>query len=153
MGNFVNGERTTSASPETVWKLLIDVENWPKTFTPHLKEAHLEGSVRLNGSGWVRTKLPPVRSTFTVNSVTPGRQWSWRGKLMWLTMNFNHRCQPINGGTRIVFDVDLTGPFAGLIRPVSRLTYRPQMERALDLLVEQAEKQTPTSGPSGKTTG
>ena len=140
LGNFVTGTRETGAAIETVWGLLIDVEAWPETFTPHLREAHLDGGVEVGAEGWVQTKLPLPRSSFTVTSVEPGRRWSWRGQVLWLTMDFDHRCEPTDNGTRVTFDVDLTGPMSSAIRPVARLTYRPQMERALDLLVEHAER-------------
>jgi hypothetical protein len=58
-----------------------------------------------------------------------GRSWA-----------FDHRIEVTESGARIEFDVDLNGPLAGIVRPVARLTYRPQMERALDLLSQQAER-------------
>jgi hypothetical protein len=74
-----------------------------------------------------------------VTSVEEGRHWAWQGKLLWLTMDFDHRCQPTDTGCRVTFDVNLDGPLGSLVRPVARLIYKPQMERALDLLVRQAE--------------
>jgi hypothetical protein len=139
MGNFVVGSRDAAASVASVWDLLVDVDRWPETFTPHLKAAHLDGRLQVGATGWVQTKLPLPRSSFVVTSVEEGRRWSWHGKLLWLTMDFDHRCQPTDTGCCVTFDVNLDGPLGSLVRPVARLTYRPQMERALDLLVQQAE--------------
>lgn len=36
VGNFVEGARTTTADATAVWSVLIDVDRWPDTFTPHL---------------------------------------------------------------------------------------------------------------------
>ena len=142
MGNFVDGTRTTTAKPEVVWDLLVDVDRWPNTFTPHLKQARLDGAVEVGATGWVQSKLPLPRSTFSITSVEDGRSWAWRGKVLWLTMDFDHRCEPVETGCRITFDVDLSGPLAGLVRPIARLSYRPQMNRALDLLVTTAERRS-----------
>ena len=142
MGNFVEGRRDTSASSEAVWVLLADVDLWPQTFTPHLKGAHLDGPLEVGATGWVQTKLPLPRSSFTVTSVEEGRGWRWQGKLLWLTMGFGHHCESIESGCRVTFDVDLDGPLAGVVRPMARLIYRPQMERALDLLIQRAESPT-----------
>lgn len=139
MGNFVTGSRDAATSVATLWHVLVDVDRWPQTFTPHLKAAHLDGRVQVGATGWVQTKLPLPRSPFVVTSVDEGRQWAWRGKLLWLTMDFDHRCQATDIGCRVTFDVSLDGPLGGLVRPVARLVYRPQMERALDLLVQRAE--------------
>ena len=139
MGNFVYGSRETTAAVEAIWTLLVDVDRWPETFTPHLKEAHLDGPLRQGATGWVKTRLPLPRSMFTVTEIDDGTRWAWRGKLLWLTMDFDHRCEPAESGTRVVFDVDLTGTLAGLVRPLARLSYRPQMERALDLLIQPSE--------------
>ncbi len=140
MGSFVEGVRETTASCDAVWSLLVDVERWPQTFTPHLTAARLEGPLETGTTGWVKTKLPLPRSPFTVTSVDDGRSWGWQGQLLWLTMTFDHRCESTRDGCRVVFDVDLEGPLAGAIRPLARRVYRPQMERALDLLVEHAAR-------------
>ena len=92
MGNFVVGSRDVAASVATVWDLLVNVDLWPETFTPHLKAAHVDGRVQVGATGWVQTKLPLPRSSFVVTSVEEGRRWAWQGKLLWLTMDFDHRC-------------------------------------------------------------
>jgi hypothetical protein len=140
MGNFVTGSRIIGAAPERVWDLLVAVDRWPSTFTPHLREAHLDGELAVGATGWVRTRLPLPRSAFEVTALDPGRSWAWRGDLLWLTLDFNHRVEAEGiVGTRVTFDLDLNGRGAVLVRPLGRLLYGRQMQRALDLLVEHAE--------------
>lgn len=139
MGNFVTGERKTSADSTTLWDLLVDVPGWPAAFTPHLKEAHIEGAVAPGVTGWVKTRLPLPRAAFRVTRVEAGESWAWQGKLLWLTMDFDHRLSQVDKGSVVMFDVDLVGPLGWALRPLARLVYRPQMERALDLLVAEAE--------------
>lgn len=127
----MEGRRDTAASSEAVWGLLADVDLWPRTLTPHLKAAHLNGPLEGGATGWVQTKLPLPRSSFTVTSVEEGRGWAWRGKFLWLTMDFDHSCEPIETGCRVILDVNLDGPLARVVRPMARLINRPQMERAL----------------------
>lgn len=139
VGNLVEGTRNIEARTSRVWELLVDVEGWPDTFTPHLKEAHLDGALQPGATGWIRTGLPMPRSSFTVSAVDDGRSWAWQGRLLWLTMDYDHRCEPTDTGSKVTFEVSLNGPLAALVRPLASLIYRPQMNRALDLLVANAE--------------
>lgn len=144
MGNFLEGSRETSARPEVVWDILADVDAWPETFAPHLEEAHLEGGIEVGAKGWVQTRIPIPRSHFVVTSVEERRSWTWTGKIMWLTMRFGHIVEAIDDSrTRILFDIDVDGPMAGVFRPLFRLQYRPNMNLALDRLVREAEKRGP----------
>lgn len=143
MGNFLQASRETSADPDVVWDILANVEAWPETFTPHLEEAYLAGEIEVGTKGWVQTKVPIPRSHFEIASVEKGRSWAWAGKILWLTMRFDHVVDPIDDSrTRVLFDVDLDGPMAGLLRPLFRLQYRPNMNLALDTLVAEAEKRS-----------
>lgn len=139
MGNLVHGSRDTTASCDAVWDLLADVDRWPNTFARHLKRARLEGPLEPGTTAVVENRSPPTRTTFTVHSVSPGRRFAWSGTIMGLTMDFDHRCEPTEGGSRVIFDVDLDGPLAGVVRSVVRPVYDPKMQRALDLLVHLAE--------------
>jgi hypothetical protein len=56
MGNLVEGTRDIEASASRVWELLIDVEGWPESLTPHLKEAHLDGALEPGATGWIRPR-------------------------------------------------------------------------------------------------
>ena len=140
MGNLAHGSRETTASCDSVWDLLADVDRWPTTFARHLKQARLDGPLETGTTAVVENRSPPTRTTFTVHSVSPGRRFGWSGTIMGLTMDFDHRCESTEGGgCRVVFDVDLDGPLAGLIRPIVRPLYEPKMQRALDLLIQLAE--------------
>jgi hypothetical protein len=141
MGNFLTGTREANARPGVVWDILTDVDAWPRTFTPHLSEARLDGDVEVGAEGWVQARLPIPRSGFEVTAVEEGRSWAWRGKVLWLTMDFDHIVEPIDGSnTRITFDIGLDGPLAALFRPLFRLQYKPNLEVALDRLVEVSEQ-------------
>ena len=142
MGNFLVGSRETTASPQVVWAILANVDAWPDTFTPYLREAHLDGDIAVGSKGWVQTKIPIPKSHFEITSVDAGRSWAWTGKIMWLTMRFDHVVEPIGDSrTRIFFDVDVDGPMSRVLRPLFRLQYRPNMNLALDTLVAEAERQ------------
>lgn len=141
MGNFLKATRETSADPAVVWNILADVDAWPDTFTPHLKEAHLDGDIEVGTKGWVQTRIPIPRSHFEITRVKHGESWAWTGKIMWLTMRFDHVVETIDDSqTRILFDVDVDGAMAAAFRPLLRLQYRPNMNLALDTLVAEAEK-------------
>lgn len=83
------------------------------------------------------TEEPSDAVVLRVDRVVPGR---WTGKISWMTLGFDHSVEPTDDGSRITFDVDLDGPLAGVMRPLLRPPYLSQMNRALDNLVETAEK-------------
>lgn len=139
MGNFVEGSRETTASTEALWLVLADVSRWPETFAPHLRQAGLDGPLKVGETGWVQTKIPIPKSRFVITAVDERRSWTWQGRILWLTMTFDHALEPTETGSRVVFDVDLDGVLARIVRPAFRLVYRPNMERALDMLVREAE--------------
>ena len=125
-----------------VWEILADVNNWPSNFTPYLKEAHLDGGIEVGAKGWVQTRIPIPKAPFEISAVVPEKSWAWTGKILWLTMTFDHIVEATSDGTRVTFDVDLDGPLASVFRPLFRLQYRPNMETALDGLVAEAERRS-----------
>jgi Polyketide cyclase / dehydrase and lipid transport len=139
MGNLVHGSRQTTASCEAVWEILADVASWPDTFALHLKRARLSGPLEKGVTAVVENRSPPTKTTFTVHSFSPGRSFAWDGRILWLTLHFDHRCETTDAGCLVIFDVDLNGAFAGVIRPLVRPAYDPKMQRALDLLARLAE--------------
>jgi hypothetical protein len=78
-----------------------------------------------------------------VSAVDDGRSWEWQGRLLWPTLDHDHRCEPTDTGSNVTFEVSLNGPLAALVRPLASLIYRPQMNRALDLLVAIGEGTLP----------
>ena len=78
MGLTPSVERRIGAPPEAVWRVLIDVEQWPQ-WGPSVRRAQLsDGSTLLTAGarGTVWTALGPALP-FRVTTFDPGRRWDW----------------------------------------------------------------------------
>ena len=78
MGLIPSVERRIGAPPEVVWRVLIDVEQWPQ-WGPSVRRAQLSdgGTLLTAGArGTVRTALGPTLP-FSITAFDPGRRWDW----------------------------------------------------------------------------
>ena len=71
-------DRFIAAPPQQVWRLLVDVGEWPR-WGPSVRRAELHGgaqelSAGARGTVWTRAG---VRLPFTVTEFEPGRRWNW----------------------------------------------------------------------------
>lgn len=85
-------------SPESVWRLLVDVENWP-TWNPDIKAVRTEGALAEGnrfrwkaGLGWISS---------TIRKVEPPHVLGWTGTTFSIKAAHVYRLTPIDGGTRV----------------------------------------------------
>ena len=100
--------QTQSAPPDTVWRLLVEIDAWP-LWGPTVTRARLDdGSDRIRGgsTGTVTTPLG-LRVPFVVTDFVEGRRWSWRVAGVPAT---SHRVAEVGAGTRVTFGVPLWAP-------------------------------------------
>jgi hypothetical protein len=136
VGNFVTGTRLTATHLGTLAGCRAMARHFHAT--PQARASGGRPSCRSHRL--VHTQIPLPKSPFEVTAVDAGTSWAWRGDILWLTLDFNHVVEPEGDGTRITFDLNLNGRGAALVRRLGRILYGRQMRRALDLLVEQAER-------------
>jgi uncharacterized protein YndB with AHSA1/START domain len=96
-------DRRIAAPSAAVWRLLADVEEWPR-WGPSVRGAQLEsgGSELTAGAqGTVRTALG-VTLPFTITDFDPGRRWGWTVAGLPGT---GHQVTDVPGGCRVRFEV------------------------------------------------
>lgn len=96
-------EREIPAPPDVVWRLLVDVDQWPR-WGPSVHRAALDdGSTRISagaqGTVWTAVGVP-VR--FVITEFEPGRRWAW--KVAGVTAT-GHEVRAAGSGCRVRFDV------------------------------------------------
>ncbi|WP_406816481.1 SRPBCC family protein [Mycobacterium sp. M23085] len=96
-------DKDIAAAPAAVWRLLVDVDAWPK-WGPTISGARLDEpytELGLHVTGTVQTSLL-VSVPFVVTEFEPGRSWAWRVAGVPAT---RHRVDPMGDGARASIDV------------------------------------------------
>lgn len=96
-------DRSMPVAPETAWRLLVDVDEWPG-WGPSVRRAALDDgstviSAGAQGTVWTAVGFP-VR--FAITDFEPGRRWAWNVGGITAT---GHEVLPAPGGCRVRFDV------------------------------------------------
>lgn len=147
--HYIEGSREVAASPETVWALLAKPERWHDTITPYIKWIRMNGPLQVGTTALVRTRVPPLRSSWVVTCFEEGRRWSWRGRVLGLSVIYHHIVEPTDTGSRITLRVEADGRVAEAMRKMLRRLNLPQMETALGLIKELAEAEVEAARGKG----
>lgn len=97
-GVMLTVDRVIAAPPAAVWKLLVDLDAWPK-WGPTIRGARLDEphkQLALAATGVVQTSLL-VSVPFVVTEFDPGRRWAWKVAGIPAT---RHRVDRVDGGAR-----------------------------------------------------
>ncbi|MFZ6749017.1 SRPBCC family protein [Undibacterium sp. Ren11W] len=105
-----------SASPETIFGIYEDVQNW-HTWDPDTKQAYLEGPFRVGSRGRI---TPPkgmsVPMLFT--QVEPGRCFTVESKIPLFCMLFEHELVATPGATEVIHRVTFSGLLSFVLGPM-----------------------------------
>ena len=88
------------------WSALADVAAWP-SWAPHIMGARVSppGPVRADAVGTFRFR-PVGRSRFTMTEFDPPRSWTWTGRAIGVTIDYQHRFETVSPETtRLVWVV------------------------------------------------
>lgn len=119
-----------SAPPELVWRVTVDVEQWPQ-WSPAIQSVKLlgEGPFAVGTRALIKQKAM-APAVWTVNDLTPGRSFSWETRKRGMRMVGTHEVIPIEHGTHSILSLEITGPLGLLLLPVLSLavTYALSIE-------------------------
>jgi uncharacterized protein YndB with AHSA1/START domain len=108
MSPLFSVSRTLAAPPDEVWRLLVEVENWPR-WGPTVSQVRLDHSGGRIHEGSTGMVVPPigVPLPFRVTDFVEGHRWSWRVAGVPAT---SHRIEAVGAGTRVTFGVPWWAP-------------------------------------------
>jgi Polyketide cyclase / dehydrase and lipid transport len=107
---------TTKASPETIFRIYEDVENW-HTWDPDTKRATLNGEFQAGSRG----RLVPTKGSavpMILTKAVPGKCFTVESKIPLFHMVFEHELAPKSGTTEIIHRVTLTGLLTFVLGPM-----------------------------------
>ncbi|MGI9125830.1 MAG: SRPBCC family protein [Mycobacterium sp.] len=98
----VSVDRRIAAAPAEVWRLLVDIRQWPN-WGPSVRSAELDGGGWELGPGSRGTVCTAVgvRLPFTVTRFDSGRRWNWSVAGIPAT---GHEVVECAGGCRVTFE-------------------------------------------------
>ncbi|MDL4818075.1 SRPBCC family protein [Actinomadura opuntiae] len=103
------------AAPETVWKLLKDVERWPDMTASMSRVELLDGPLPEGSRARVRQPGMPA-AVWTVTAFTENENFTWQSRSPGVTTTGGHEVRPRpSGGTTVRLTLDQTGPLAPLV--------------------------------------
>jgi hypothetical protein len=106
----------TALAPEAVWRVLEDMENWPRWDTS-MEEVTLEGPFAVGTRVTMKpTGQDPITSVIT--AATENERYADETDLGDVVLRFSHTLTRLpQGGTRIIHRLEISGPKAAELGP------------------------------------
>jgi len=105
----------TTAPPETIWKVLTDVEHW-RNWTPTVLEVKPLTNTELKVGARYRVTQPKLRpAIYEVTECVPHRAFTWVQRLPGGVMIADHRLVPRNGRTEVELSFTSNGLLANIV--------------------------------------
>ncbi len=138
--------RSTTASPETVWRLWSDPNNWSR-WNSGIRSAQVDGPIADGSRGKMTTSHGSTHAV-TFHNVVEGRGFSMSMAGAPLTrLTFNCEIEPDGRGSRIAQSVSVTGPLGSLFGLIMGNEMAKHFVPVLEDLARAAESQP--ASPSG----
>ncbi len=114
-----------NASPEAVWRILADVETWPRWTESILTARRLDaGELSVGSRTEVRQPRLPT-TVWTVTELIPGRRFTWQASSPGVTTTGSHELIDRTGSVTLGLGISQTGPLGWLFgRATARLARR-----------------------------
>ena len=133
--------RSTVASPETVWRVWSDPDNW-STWNSGIRAAKLAGPLANGVKGEMTTSRGSVHDV-TFHGVVRGRCFSMSmAGPPFTTITFSCEIEPNGGGSTIAQDVAFAGPLGQLFGAMMGAGMAKHFVPVLDDLARTAEAQS-----------
>jgi hypothetical protein len=132
-------EFTVHAPPAGAWAEVADIAAWP-AWAPHIRRVTLDppGLIGPNSSGNLSFR-PVGRSRFRVSSYAEGVGWEWVGRVLWLTIRYDHRFDAVPDGTQLTWTVSEDGARRSVIGRLFAKVYARLVDRAIPRLQDRFE--------------
>ena len=136
----IEASAMTKASPEAVWGLWLDVENW-KAWDPAVEQSWIDGPFA-EGTCYELKPTRGPKATAVLTDVRPGEGFSNRTRLPLASLDFSHEVERVGEGTCIAHRIEISGPLSFVF---ARLMGRdmgkglPEAVRNLARLAEERE--------------
>jgi hypothetical protein len=138
MRTLVRRAFVVDASLAAAWEHLARVEEWPR-WAPHIARVDLTPPGPLTpASRGVLHLRPGMTSTFRVTEFRPFHAWRWVGPFLWLTVDYDHRFEPLGATrTRLTWIVRGGGFGVSVVGRLFAAIYNANLDRAVPRLIAE----------------
>jgi len=135
-------EATTPVSPDGVWQVLSDVDDWASWDTS-MEWVRLQGPFQVGSQVTMKPKgQDPITSVIV--EATENQRYADQTDLGEVTLRFSHTLQPLQGGgTRVTHRLEITGPAADQLGPELGPAITEDFPEAMDALLARAASTQP----------
>ena len=126
-----------NASPEKVWAVLTNINNWPN-WNNDISKAQLTGNIQPKSTFKWHSGGANIHST--LHTVDKYRHLGWTGKAMGTFAIHNWTLTEINGQTEVSVDESMEGFLAKLFKKAFNKTMAIGMQKWLEVLKKECEK-------------
>ncbi|RPF21999.1 SRPBCC family protein [Myceligenerans xiligouense] len=130
-----------AASPETVWRIISDVEGMPG-WTSSMSSVQIVDGPRPPGVGTaVRVEQPGLPlAVWTVDEWDPPRKFGWTSAVPGVRTQAEHVVEQADAGrSRVTLTITQVGPFARVLGMMTRKRTRALVDTELSGLKDRAE--------------
>jgi uncharacterized protein YndB with AHSA1/START domain len=127
-----------NVSIEKVWNVLTNIDHWA-TWQTDISNPKLNGQLKPNTTFDWKTGGAKIHST--LHTVEPLRQFGWTGKTFGMFAIHNWTLTETNGQTTVYVDESMEGFFTKLFKSAFNKNLEKGMQKWLDLLKAESEKQ------------
>jgi Polyketide cyclase / dehydrase and lipid transport len=140
VGTMLQRAFVVNAPLPVVWDHLSRVEAWP-SWAGHIRRVHLDPPGGLTARSRGRFRLRGgVRSTFVMTAFDPPSSWTWAGRFLWLTVNYDHRFEALGERqTRLVWTVAAEGRGVAFLGRLFAAGYARNLDRAIPNLQRELD--------------
>lgn len=137
---IARGEIEIQADPDTIWDVLVDINNWPR-WNPDIKSASLEGAVA-EGSKF-RWKARSISITSIFQEVDKPRLLGWTGKTMGIKAVHIWKLEPKEDTTIARTEESWEGPLTRVMKGSAQDMLQKSIDSGLQYLKQEIEKTPP----------
>jgi uncharacterized protein YndB with AHSA1/START domain len=126
------------APVELVWRLTIQVDDWP-AFLPTVRRLQRLDTGELRVGSAARLKQPgQFSAVWTVTRLEPEREFTWETRRPGLCLTGRHLVERSGAGTALTLTLQTAGPAAGVVSAVFGALMRSSLRREAAGFTSQA---------------
>jgi carbon monoxide dehydrogenase subunit G len=127
-------EFSVDAPLDKAWRTFADVAAWPR-WAPHIRRVTVAPSGPVGPTSMGSLSFRPIgRSRFAITSFDDAVHWEWVGKLLWLTIRYDHRFAAEGERTRMTWTVSEDGGHRSAVGRIFASFYGRLVDRAIPRL-------------------